>query len=130
MKRSLSWLFPVPIVLVGLLLLGFGLSATDRVSPQPQAVERTSQVSEQPGGTSAPDVAHKRRPQSAETIPPPSHYSRRPKSGEQASNRKVSSRFPNILLSTHDGKTVRFYDDLVKDRIVIVNFMYTSCAGT
>jgi len=38
-----------------------------------------------------------------------------------------SDRFPNPLLVTHDERPVRFYDDLVKDRIVVVNFMYASC---
>ncbi|NRA02032.1 MAG: SCO family protein [Myxococcales bacterium] len=41
--------------------------------------------------------------------------------------RKQSDRFPNVLLTTHDERQVRFYDDLVKDRTVIVNFMYTTC---
>lgn len=40
---------------------------------------------------------------------------------------KHSDRFPNVELLTHRDQAVRFYDDLVKDRIVIVNFMYTSC---
>ncbi len=35
---------------------------------------------------------------------------------------------PNVDLVTHDGKKVRFYDDLVKDRKVVINFMYTNCA--
>ena len=37
--------------------------------------------------------------------------------------------FPNFLLSTHEGKSVRFYDELVKDRIVLFNFMYADCSG-
>ena len=41
--------------------------------------------------------------------------------------RRQSDRFPNILLTTQDERQVRFYDDLVKDRTVIVNFMYTTC---
>ena len=41
---------------------------------------------------------------------------------------KVSARFPNIVLRTQCGTAVRFYDDLVKDRIVIINFMYTTCS--
>ncbi|MFQ5932452.1 MAG: SCO family protein [Nitrospiraceae bacterium] len=40
---------------------------------------------------------------------------------------KVSDRFPNILLRTQDNKPVRFYDDLVKDETVIIDFMYTTC---
>jgi protein SCO1 len=34
---------------------------------------------------------------------------------------------PNVPLLTHDGRQVRFYDDLVKDRIVTLNFFYTKC---
>ena len=37
--------------------------------------------------------------------------------------------FPNVTLTTHDGKKVKFYDDLIKDKIVIINFMYVKCDG-
>jgi protein SCO1/2 len=37
--------------------------------------------------------------------------------------------FPNVVLTTHEGKKVRFYDDLLKDKIVVLNFMYASCEG-
>jgi len=36
---------------------------------------------------------------------------------------------PNPVLLTQHNKPVRFYDDCIKDRIVILNMMYTSCAG-
>ncbi len=35
----------------------------------------------------------------------------------------------NVELTTHEGKQVRFYDDLVKDRKVVINFMYAECEG-
>jgi protein SCO1/2 len=35
--------------------------------------------------------------------------------------------FPNVPLTTQDGKVVRFYDDLLKGKAVIINMMYTSC---
>ncbi|MGH9898057.1 MAG: SCO family protein [Pyrinomonadaceae bacterium] len=38
--------------------------------------------------------------------------------------------FPNFTFRTHDGKSVRFYDDMVKDKIVTFNFMYTHCEGS
>jgi copper(I)-binding protein/cytochrome oxidase Cu insertion factor (SCO1/SenC/PrrC family) len=38
--------------------------------------------------------------------------------------------FPNIPLITQDGKTVHFFDDLIKDKIVAINFIYTTCADT
>jgi protein SCO1/2 len=34
---------------------------------------------------------------------------------------------PNIPLITHEGKEVRFYDDLVKDKVVMLNFFYALC---
>lgn len=37
--------------------------------------------------------------------------------------------FPNVELTTHEGKKVRFYDDLIKDKIVVINFMYADCDG-
>src|SRR5688572_7488216 len=36
---------------------------------------------------------------------------------------------PNVLLTDHRGRTVRFYDDLVRDKIVTINFMYARCIG-
>jgi len=37
--------------------------------------------------------------------------------------------FPNIVLTTHEGKKVHFYDDLIKDKIVVINMMYADCDG-
>lgn len=35
--------------------------------------------------------------------------------------------FPNIPLVTHEGKQVKFFDDLIKDKVVVINFIFTSC---
>jgi protein SCO1/2 len=35
--------------------------------------------------------------------------------------------FPDVELTTHEGKTVRFYEDLIKDKTVLINFMYVNC---
>lgn len=35
--------------------------------------------------------------------------------------------FPNVTLTTHEGKSVRFFDDLIKDKVVAINFIYTKC---
>ena len=35
--------------------------------------------------------------------------------------------YTNIELTTSKGEKVRFYDDLIKDKVVAVNFIYTSC---
>ncbi len=37
--------------------------------------------------------------------------------------------FPDVTLFTQANKKVRFYQDLVKDRIVIINFFYAHCEG-
>lgn len=42
---------------------------------------------------------------------------------------RASDRFPNIVLRSHDNQTMRFYDDLVKDRVAVINFMYSTCDG-
>lgn len=44
-----------------------------------------------------------------------------------ARDRYRERHFPNVPLVTHEGKEVRFYDDLIKDKIVTLNFMYTRC---
>src|SRR6185369_11872426 len=38
-----------------------------------------------------------------------------------------ASYFPDVPLITHREKTVHFYTDLVKDKVVVINFIYTSC---
>jgi protein SCO1/2 len=37
--------------------------------------------------------------------------------------------FPNVKLQNQDGQEVRFYDDLIKDKIVTINFFYAKCEG-
>ena len=41
----------------------------------------------------------------------------------------LTDHLPNIPLTTQEGQRVCFYDDLVKGRIVTINFMYTACTG-
>ncbi len=41
-----------------------------------------------------------------------------------------SRRFPNVELTTHLGQKVRFYDDLIKGKVVVINFMYATCTGS
>lgn len=39
-----------------------------------------------------------------------------------------SPKIPDVEVVTHEGKTVRFYSDLVKGRNVAVNFIFTNCS--
>jgi protein SCO1 len=38
--------------------------------------------------------------------------------------------FTNTPLVTQDGKTVRFYDDMIKGKSVVINFIYTQCGDS
>lgn len=37
--------------------------------------------------------------------------------------------FPNLVLTSHEGTKLKFYDDLIKDKIVIFNMFYAQCEG-
>ena len=37
--------------------------------------------------------------------------------------------FPNFIVQTHDGKSLRFYDDVLRGKIVVLNMMYAVCTG-
>ena len=57
-------------------------------------------------------------------------------SGQDSDGNAISPRemirqryFPDLVLTTHEGKKVRFYDDLIKDKIVLINMMYAKCEG-
>jgi protein SCO1/2 len=50
-----------------------------------------------------------------------------PHAASSADVNSGSSRFPNVELLTQDGKRVRFYDDLIKGKVVAIELMYTTC---
>jgi protein SCO1 len=37
--------------------------------------------------------------------------------------------FPDVVLRTHENKQVRFYEDLIQGRIVVINMFYAKCEG-
>jgi cytochrome oxidase Cu insertion factor (SCO1/SenC/PrrC family)/mono/diheme cytochrome c family protein len=43
------------------------------------------------------------------------------------SNRWGAGYFPNLPVVTQDGKTLRFYDDVIKGKMVLIDFIYTNC---
>jgi protein SCO1/2 len=47
-----------------------------------------------------------------------------PDSGPEVMRKRY---FPNVPLVTHEGKHVRFYDDLLKGKLVVINLMYADC---
>jgi len=46
---------------------------------------------------------------------------------EQARRRIQQLHLPNLPLLTHDGERVMFYDDLIKGKVVTLNFFYAKC---
>jgi cytochrome oxidase Cu insertion factor (SCO1/SenC/PrrC family) len=48
------------------------------------------------------------------------------KGGSSAGGAKY---FPNLVLLTQDNEPVHFYDDLLKGKIVVINFLFTTCTG-
>ena len=53
-----------------------------------------------------------------------------PKFKQISSRERIRDRyFPNLVLTSHEGRNVKFYDDLVKDKIVVFNMFYAKCEG-
>ncbi|MEN3331032.1 MAG: hypothetical protein V7641_397 [Blastocatellia bacterium] len=55
-------------------------------------------------------------------------------SGNEAKQAKTPAEsaalyFPNLTLLTQDNKPVRFFDDLLKGKTVLINFAFTTCTG-
>jgi cytochrome oxidase Cu insertion factor (SCO1/SenC/PrrC family) len=48
---------------------------------------------------------------------------------EKSHSAAAASYFPNHTLITQDDKPVRFYDDMLKGKVVLINFMFTQCKG-
>src|SRR5262245_47802335 len=48
----------------------------------------------------------------------------------KAAAKAVRNMIPNVDVVAHDGRKFRFYDDLVKDKVVVINFFYAECGET
>jgi protein SCO1/2 len=42
----------------------------------------------------------------------------------------AAQQFPNVPLTNQDGETLHFYDDVIKGKVVSINFMFTSCGDS
>jgi len=47
--------------------------------------------------------------------------------GQALAGRWGKDYVPNVPVVTQDGRTLKLYDDLIKDKIVVLSFIYTSC---
>src|SRR5690242_7937282 len=50
-----------------------------------------------------------------------------PAQAQRTDNRWGANYFPNVPVVTQDGERLMFYDDLVKGKIVVFSFIFTSC---
>jgi len=51
-----------------------------------------------------------------------------PQTSSQASRNKWGANyFPNVPVIDQNGHTMKFYDDVIKGKIVVISFIYTSC---
>jgi cytochrome oxidase Cu insertion factor (SCO1/SenC/PrrC family) len=46
-----------------------------------------------------------------------------------AAEQKARDYFTNLELISQDGERLRFYDDVLKDNVVVVSFIFTNCQG-
>jgi protein SCO1/2 len=48
---------------------------------------------------------------------------------ERSARNPRQSYFTNTQFVDHNGKTVSFYDDIIRDKVVVLNMMYTVCTS-
>jgi cytochrome oxidase Cu insertion factor (SCO1/SenC/PrrC family) len=46
-----------------------------------------------------------------------------------AAEQKAREYFTNLELISQDGERLKFYDDVLKDNVVVVSFIFTNCQG-
>ena len=51
------------------------------------------------------------------------------RNARQVRERIRRERLPNVQLTDDRGRKLRFYDDIVRDRVVVINAMYTVCGN-
>src|SRR5215213_1141938 len=116
------------LLLVLLAVLVFALGTPLSVIPQRAAGEEPAQKGEVAYTCPMhPEVKSKTAgscPKCNMTLKRESHE---PEARPSAGTRYGADYFPNVELTTQDGKTVRFYDDLLKGKIVAVTLIYTHC---
>ena len=49
--------------------------------------------------------------------------------GNAAAEDKARNYFSNLEVIDQNGQTLEFYDDVLKDKVVVINFIFTNCQG-
>ena len=71
------------------------------------------------------EASQKTAPEAPAQVPLPGAEAKKTKTPAEA----AASYFPNTVLVTQDNKPVRFFEDLLKGKTVVINFMFTTCTG-
>ena len=85
------------------------------------AAFRTQSLSPLPAAPSGHSVRTAEGSKPVDSDPQPRTTSQRP------SNRWGANYFPNLPVIDQNGRTLNFYDDVIKGKIVVISFIYTSC---
>jgi protein SCO1 len=80
-------------------------------------------------GTASTERQIAKRASTSTSIPSPTKTDRPGSEGARSGSAGGASYFPNLVLLTQDNKPVHFYDDLLKGKIVVINFIFTTCNG-
>lgn len=89
-----------------------------------EAVSRNRGLNQTIGASATP-----RSEGSARPIPPVPGGSEGNNSNAGSSSSGSGKYFPNHILLTQDNKPVHFYDDLLKGKVALINFLFTTCQG-
>jgi protein SCO1 len=86
---------------------------------------RTQSLSPLPGAAvaAAPDDDSQRAAEGRKQVAPEAGAA----ASQAPSNRWGANYFPNVPVIDQNGRTLNFYDDVIKGKIVVISFIYTSC---
>ena len=76
-------------------------------------------------GLAAPSTLVREISEAAAKIPPALTHATPARSATET----AAGYFPNTVLLTEDNAPIRFFDDLLKGKTVVINFMFTTCTG-
>jgi protein SCO1/2 len=114
----------VKLLLLGVLMIGISLAINSQIPAgvsfaQQQSVEYSCpmhpEVKSKTGGSCPKCGMHLKK------------VSKQDATAEKEDSQWGGSHFPNVELITQDGKKVRFYDDLIKGKVVALELIYTTC---
>jgi protein SCO1 len=103
-----------PLLLIGNDAAGFWTRAYG-LSPPSQIIKLINEAANRSGAARAENSLEQRATASPEHKP--------------ATEEAAAKYFTNTILLTQDNRPVRFYEDLLKGKVVLINFLFTTCKG-